>query len=185
MSLTHIVRLISIQVDTKKEYNYSGRGLKVHEERTSIHAIRKAVMSCQPGTTQLPKPTISIHAISIDFSCKIGRKSPYLQQKEHSTVWKGHHDEGNPYQRDRWPRGHAARGGRDANTARGRGAHQGSSSRGHAGRPFATPRDLSYAHSHADDLRHGGRRDGSGTWSRSKHPRGGDSCGFLRRGGLC
>ena len=179
------MRLISFQVDSKKEYNDSGRGLKVHEERTSRHAIGKAVMSCKPGTPQLPKPTISIHALSIDGRCKMGRKSPSPQQKEQSTVWKGHHDEGNPYQRDRWPRGHAARGGRDTNTARGRGAHQGSSSRGHAGRPCATPRDLSSTHSHADDLRHGGRRDGSGTWPRSKHPRGGDSCGFLRRGGLC
>src|SRR6266436_5331252 len=135
--------------------------------------------------TELSKPTTHIHTLSMESRCKIGGKSPSPQRKEDNTVWKGHPDEGNQDQRDRWPRGHAARGGRDANTARGRGAHQGSSSRGHAGRPFATPRDLSYAHSHADDLRHGGRRDGSGTWSRSKHPRGGDSCGFLRRGGLC
>src|SRR5579859_6738687 len=31
-----------------------------------------------------------------------------------STVWKGHHDEGNSYQRDWRPRSHAARGDRDA-----------------------------------------------------------------------
>src|SRR6266567_6261331 len=179
------MRLISFHVDTKKEYNYSGRGLKVHEERTSIHAIRKIVKSCKPGTTQLPKPTIYIHAISMDSSCKIGRKSRYPQQKEKSTVWKGHHDEGNPYQRDWWPRSHAARGDRDTNTARRRGAHQGSSSRGHAGRPGATPGDLSYTHSHADDLRYGGRRDGCGTWPWGKHTSGGHPCGFLRRGGLC
>src|SRR5438270_1040010 len=134
-------------------------------------------MSCKPETPPLPKPTLSIHALSIDGSCKMGRTSPSPQQKEQSTVWKGHHDEGNPYQRDWWPRGYAARGDRDTNTARGRGAHQGSSSRGHAGRPCATPGELSHAHSHADDLRYGGRRDGSGAWPRGKHTSGGHSCG--------
>src|SRR2546422_8132852 len=114
-----MVRLISFHVETKKEYNYSGRGLEVPEERTSRHAIRKTGTSCKPGTTPLPKPTLYIHALSMDNRCKIGRKSLSPQQKEKSTVWKGDHDEGNPYQRDRWPRGHAARGGRDANPARG------------------------------------------------------------------
>jgi hypothetical protein len=87
----------SFHIDPKMEYNYAGRGLMVHEERISIHAIRKGVTACKPGTIELSKPAFNIHAIPTDSSCKIGRKSPYLKQKENSTVRKGHPDEGNPY----------------------------------------------------------------------------------------
>jgi hypothetical protein len=78
----------SFHIDTKKEYNDAGQGLMVHEERTAY---------MQTWATELSKPAIYIHGISMYSSCKIGRQSPYLKQKEYSTVRKGHPDESNPY----------------------------------------------------------------------------------------